>query len=415
MVTVRNAAPTQLEAWASRHTLYVLSPASAYATNPKGTIFLLPKSFRIPTTLHHWPSDRFTSVASVNQPATQIGTSTGTLWYQMSVSLYWLKPAGSNVLPQAMDASTSAQAIFHVPASQLFAVRWPDAAHPDRVLFLKPRTFAMPRIVHHWPSHRFRVVAVYPSKSLRSMGNLISQVRYVTEGRQINARARSAPLKALPPFFTRYADVRNTVGRRLAHTSDVPVYLPQHILSGPYHGPMDVRYNVQNGGFALTIGGGPRRPANSPHIHFGNADLFGTIKGMAWTPAFHARQRYMPFYPRTTSSGTTQTLSSGVTATVYSGQAQQGPVALWNQDGWTINVIGSPGTSQDVVRSQASSIASSLGSQKLPGIHGRATFAIGSGAPSEATYDVKGTRYFIYANGFKAVQLVRQMAIVKPS
>ncbi len=414
LVVVRNAAPTQLEAWAEQHVLYILGPHSAYATNPSGTIFLLPKAFHIPTTLHHWPSKRFTMVAVMNQPQTQIGTQTGTLWTQMATSIYWLKPASSQILPKTMVASTSSKAVLNVPPGQLFAVGWPDAAHPGRVLFLKPRTFSMPTTVHHWPSHNFRVVAVYPSQDVQWMGYLAELARYVFESGRINARASAASLAALPPFFSSYNDVRETVGRRLAHTSDVPVYLPQNILSGTYHGPMDVRYSVHHGTYTMTIGAGPALPANSSRIDFGNSGLLGTIEGMAWTPAFHARQRFMPFYPTTSATGTPHIIGPGVTAIFYPGHASAGPVVTWRQDGWTFNIIGFMGTSARGLSDQASSISSSLRGVTLPGTHGRATFALGSDSPSEATYDVNGTRYFIYANGFKAVRLVRQMAMVKP-
>lgn len=413
-VVVHNAAPTQLEAWAQEHVLYVLGPHSAYATNPSGTIFLLPQAFQIPTTLHHWPSKRFAMVAVMNRPQTQIGTQTGTLWNQMTTSIYWLKPASSQILPKTITASTSSMAVLSVPSSQLFAVSWPDAAHPGRVLFLEPRTFSMPTIVHHWPSHNFRVVAVYPSQAIQWMGYLPELVRSVFESSRINARARAASLVALPPSFSSYSDVRQTVGHRLAQTSDVPVYLPQDILSGTYHGPMDVRYSVHKGTYTITIGAGPALPANSSRINFGNAGLFGTIKGMAWTPAFHARQRYMPLYPTTSTSSTTHKLGSGVTAIFYPGGASAGPVITWHQDGWTFNIIGFVGTSPRLISHQASSISSSLGGVTLPGTHGRATFAFGSDSPSEATYDVNGTRYFIYANGFRVVALVRHMTIVQP-
>lgn len=414
MVVVHNAAPTQLEAWAQQHVLYILGPHSAYATNPPGTIFLLPKAFHIPTTLHHWPSRRFATVAVINNPQTQIGTQTGTLWNGMATSIYWLKAISSKILPQTIVAPTTSTPLFKVRSSQLFAVGWPDAAHPGRVLFLKPRTFAMPTIVHHWPSHNFRVVAVYPSKSLQGMAYLLTSVRYVFESSTINARASAAPLTPLPSFFSSYTDVRNTVGQRLAQTSDVPVYLPQHILSSTYPGPMNVRDSVQPMAYTITIGAGPALPANSPHISFGNAGLFGIIKGMAWTVPFHARQRFMPFYPTTFGSGTTKTLGSGVTATFYPGQTTAGPIAMWKQDGWKFNIIGAPGTSSRLIGQEASSISSSLRGVTLPGTHGRATFAFGSDDPSEATYDVQGTRYFVYANGFKAVQLVRQMTLVNP-
>lgn len=413
-MVVHNAAPTQLEAWSAQHILYILAPHSAYATNPSGTIFMLPKAFHIPTILHHWPSQRFAKVAVINNPQTQIGTSTGTLWNQMSTSIYWLKPASSKVLPQTMVASTSSKAIFNVPSSQLFAVSLADASHPNRVLFLKPRRFSMPTVVHHWPSHNFRVVAVYPSHDIRQMEYLFTTVRYVFESGTINARASADPLTALPSSFSSYTVVRNTIGHRLAKTSDVPVYLPQHILSGTYHGPVDARYGVQHGTYTLTVGGGPALPANSSRISFGSSSLLGTIKGMSWTPAFHARQRYMPLYPTTSSSGTTHTLRSGIRSTSYPGHATTGPVTTWHQAGWTFNVIAPAGTSSQVVAQQASSISSTLRGAQLPGIHGRATFAIGLDDPSEATYDLHGTRYFVYANGFKAVQLVRQMAIVQP-
>ncbi|WP_146038961.1 hypothetical protein [Sulfobacillus sp. hq2] len=414
-ITVQNAPPTQIESWAKQHILYILGPSNAYDVNPGGTIFLLPKAFHIPTTLHHWPSSRFQAVAVLTNPGIQLGTGTGTLWNQMTSSIYWLKPASSSVLPRTISASTDPSSVFTVPAGQLFAVPWPSSAYPERVLFLKPRHFKVPTEVNHWPSHNFRVVAVYPEKDLPGMSPWLNLARVIPEAAGLNARATPIPLSALPSALSNYAAVRNTVGKRLAQTADVPVYLPSHLLQGSYHGDLDVKYSEKNQGYSITIGAGPALPANSPKIEIGNAELLGTITAMPWYLPFHARQDDMPLYPAPPhTQGLSIPLAPGITGIQYTGTELIPTLITWHEDGWTMNFLGT-GVSASIITGSAKSIAKSLVGAKLPGTHGRATFSIGSDAPSEASYDLHGTRYFIYANGFKAVTLAQQMTAVKPS
>lgn len=411
-IMVHNASPTQIELWAKEHILYILAPSNAYDVNPSGTIFLLPHALHTPTTLHHWPSQRFEAVAVLNNPGTQLGTGTGTLWNQMTSNIYWLKLASSTVLPSTINTSTNPSLVLNVAAGQLFAVPWPSTAYPGRILFLKPKHFTMPIMVNHWPSHHFRVVAVYPEKDLPGMSPWLNYARNIPEASGLNARATAAPLPSLPSAFPSYAVVLKNVGQHLALTSDVPVYLPKHLPQGTYHGDLDVEYAEKNQGYSMTIGGGPALPANSSKIEIGNAELLGTFMGMPWYLPFHARQDDMPLFPSpATPKGTTLRLASGITGTQYPGTEEVPTLITWQEDGWTLNFMGE-GVSPGIIAGSAKSIAQSLIGVKLPGTHGRATFSIGSDAPSEATYDLNGTRYFVYANGFRAVTLAQQMAPV---
>ena len=234
-----------------------------------------------------------------------------------------------------------------------------------------------------------------------------------------NPKASSKPLTAagLPHAFPRYSLVVGTVGRLLARSSTVPVYLPQ-LGRHPYPRWMDVRYALKNG-YQLTLGGGTALPANSPKISIGNAEFIYTIMGTPWTPSFHARTLYLPVHPTpTTSQNGTVTLAPGITGRSYPAAQPAIPVLqstmliTWREDGWTMNLYGVGLSSQDVV-SSARQVATSLRSAHLPGTHGRATFEMGSDAPSIATYEWRGTRYVIEAPGFRAVELAEKMCPIK--
>ncbi|AEJ39553.1 hypothetical protein TPY_1363 [Sulfobacillus acidophilus TPY] len=416
-VVVRNVPPTQLEAWAKGHRLYILSPANAYDVNPGGTIFLLPR-FHIPTTLHHWPSRRFRVIAVLNNPGLELGTGTGTLWNQMLATIDWLKPASTVVLPYALHAPTASSTVLQAPPGQLFAMSWPGVGDPYRVLFLEPRNFHVPTVVHHWPSHRFRVVAVYPSTLLPAMNPDLIWVRYISAVPGLHPRAKAFPLPPLPEAFSSYRTVWDSVGQRLVLTSAVPVYLPAPTSWSDVRGDIDVTYQVnpnQIGGYRITLGTGPALPANSSAVNIGNAQLLASIVAMPWGIPFHARTEAMPLNPTpATPVGTPWTIAPGLTGTVYPGSGALPTLVSWREDGWTFHVMGQ-GVGSEMVRGTAAGIARTLEGVSLPGIHGQATFAVGSDAPSEATYDLNGIRYFVYANGFRAVTVVRSMRAVPPT
>lgn len=214
----------------------------------------------------------------------------------------------------------------------------------------------------------------------------------------------------MPPAFESYRQVLAAVGPILARRSSVPVYLPQYHWD--YSGTLDVVFKIQNG-YQITVGGGPALPANSPKIDMGNAETFYTVMGLPWSNGY--QNGYLPLEPAAPSSdrGTLALAQDVVAATypaVHAGtQSSEGSMLVtWHQDGWTLNVTGS-GVGQGIIVGEAQSLARSLMGQTLPGTHGRATFSIGSDAPSMASYDLKSTRYIIEAPGFRAVTLARAM------
>lgn len=171
----------QLIQWNRKRELYeVLWPVDPYSARPPQMIFLLPKSFSIPETLHRWPPRHFRPLAVLNDPGTEIGTGTGTLWIHMQSDLYWLKPANGRVLPPSramIDIGTSPNALSVAGPGQLFAVSWPGPGHPYRTLFLQAVGFSMPSEITEWPPREFRVVAAYPTSQLQSTPELTTSVR----------------------------------------------------------------------------------------------------------------------------------------------------------------------------------------------------------------------------------------------
>jgi hypothetical protein len=167
----RQASIAQLQRWNKERILYSVGwPVNpGYSSQAPREIFLLPKGFSIPTTLHHWPAQRFQPIAVIDDPETQIGTGTGTLWNQMQSSLYWLKPASSQVLPPAGTAlgiSTLPQVVESATGT-LFAVPWPSTQYPNRTIFLRPVGFSLPTAITAWPPKDLQVVAIYPVSALR--------------------------------------------------------------------------------------------------------------------------------------------------------------------------------------------------------------------------------------------------------
>jgi hypothetical protein len=175
----------QLVRWSRLHELYAVTwPTDlAYASQPPQQIYLLPKGFRIPAVLQNWPPKRFRPIALVDDPPTEIGTGTGTLWNQMQTSIYWLKPASSAALPPAganLGLAASQAAVLTVPPGHLFAVPWPSATEPHRTIFLASVGFAMPTVITAWPPANFRIVAVYPMTAAHEAPELQYAVRPLT-------------------------------------------------------------------------------------------------------------------------------------------------------------------------------------------------------------------------------------------
>lgn len=157
--TFHNASAKQMAQWADAGVLYQLVGSDSRSTpGITGTILVVP-TFHIPATIHHWPSNRFQAIAAINNPGLQLGTGTGTLWNDMSHSMYWLNLSSTLTLPTKINVSQSPTALDTVSGS-LFGVVWPDVSHPYRVLFLKSRQTLVPNAVTTWPSHQFKIVAV---------------------------------------------------------------------------------------------------------------------------------------------------------------------------------------------------------------------------------------------------------------
>lgn len=169
--SVKQASITQLTRWNTNRELYAVSlPASS--GHPAKVIFLVPKDFSIPRTISSWPPKGFVPVAVVNDPATQLGTGTGTLWLGMQSYLYWLRPVSAGVLPAPrtnLHISTSGKSVLAVVPGKLYAVAWPTTKYPDRTIFLRAAGgFTMPYTLERWPSEQFEVVAVYPEAVLNA-------------------------------------------------------------------------------------------------------------------------------------------------------------------------------------------------------------------------------------------------------
>ncbi len=176
----QQASIAQLQQWNKERILYSVGwPQNAYSNEAPQQIFLLPKGFTIPTTLHHWPATRFQAIAVINDPGTQIGTGTGTLWHGMQSEIYWLQPATPQVLPPAsanLGLSASPQTV-ETAQGALFAIQWPSPQYPNRTIFLQPVGFTMPTSITAWPPKGLQVVAVYPDSALRSHPQLLLSTR----------------------------------------------------------------------------------------------------------------------------------------------------------------------------------------------------------------------------------------------
>ena len=177
----RQASIAQLQRWNKERILYSVGwPVNpGYSSQAPREIFLLPKGFSIPTTLHHWPAQRFQPIAVIDDPQTQIGTCTGTLWNQMQATIYWLKPANSHILPRAGTALgiSSLPQVVESATRPLFAVPWPSAQYPNRTIFLRPVGVSLPTTITAWPPKNLQVVAIYPVSTLRGHLGLQSSTR----------------------------------------------------------------------------------------------------------------------------------------------------------------------------------------------------------------------------------------------
>lgn len=166
----KQAPISQLLRWNARRELYAVTLPDASGT-PSKVVFLIPKGFTIPDTLASWPPGGFTPVAVINNPATQFGSGTGTLWFGMQSYLYWLRPSNKVVLPpsdKVLDLSTSAKAVLAVRPGHLYAIAWPSTRYPHRTIFLESRTFAMPYTLTEWPPKQFTIVATYSTSALNA-------------------------------------------------------------------------------------------------------------------------------------------------------------------------------------------------------------------------------------------------------
>ena len=271
--------------------------------------------------------------------------------------------------------------------------------------------------------HPRELVMLLLGASLLSGCGFLSAVHSDAAGNASKNNASGAPAShkltasALPKAYPSYSMVVSTVGRLLAQSAQVPVYLPR---LGPLfnHTSIDVLYSLKGGGYRLSLGGGPALPANSPKIGFGNAEYIYTVRGLPWSSSFQSR--YLPLRPKPSAAQYGPlSLAPGITARSYpaasppSSELQEQMLISWHEDGWPMNLYGIGISSQSVV-SSARQIAQSLRGRHLPGTHGRATFAIGSDAPSIATYDLSGTRYVIETTGFRAAQWALGMMPIRP-
>lgn len=234
------------------------------------------------------------------------------------------------------------------------------------------------------------------------------------------ASGGSGPLTAasLPSAYPHYSLVLSTVGRLLAQSATVPVFLPnlgRHPYSGSV-GDIDVQYTLKNG-YRLTLSGGAPLPANSPKISFGNAEFLYSVRGLPWSSTYVSQ--YMPLEPKPMTSQHGQvTLATGIIGTSYpnppsSAAALQGPLLIvWHEDGWALSMDGT--VSSGIVVGGAKQMAQLLNGVALPGSHGQANFTVGSDDPSIASYDLNGTRYVIEALSWKAATLAAKMEQINP-
>lgn len=238
--------------------------------------------------------------------------------------------------------------------------------------------------------------------SVQSSSNAVSGSASPTSTRKPSA-------SNLPQAFPRYSLVASTVGRLLAQSSSVPVYLPKSYTSPHY---IDVQYALKNG-YRLTLSGGPALPANSPKIQYGYAEFLFSVQALPWSATYH--ENYVPLNPTPPSSQHGPiTLAPAIVGTSYPSPPptsdNQSVLITWQEDGWTFTVYGSGG----VGASTAKQIVKSLQDATLPGSHGEAVFTVGTHVPSIASYELNGVRYVIEGNGEETVSLVEKMAKVQP-
>lgn len=213
----------------------------------------------------------------------------------------------------------------------------------------------------------------------------------------------------LPQSFPRYSLVAATVGRLLAQSSSVPVYLPK---SYTYTHEIDVQYALKNG-YRLTLSGGPALPANSPKIQYGYAEFLFSVQALPWSATYH--ETYVPLNPTPPSSQHGSiALAPGIVGTSYPSPPptsdNQSVLITWQEDGWTFTVYGGG----NVGAGTAKQMVKALHDATLPGTQGEAVFAVGTHVPSIASYAINGVRYVIEGNGEETMSLVEKMAKVQP-
>ncbi len=165
------ASTSQLLRWNAERRLYEILWPAASSGAPTKVIFLLPNGFSVPRTFSGWPPKNFSPIAVLNDPSTDLGTGTGTTWFNMQTGLYWLHPASPHSLPTAAELSrlgSSSSRVLAVPQGRLFAVACPTPSYPRRTVFLRSDSFAAPTEISVWPPTNFRVVGVYPISLLNA-------------------------------------------------------------------------------------------------------------------------------------------------------------------------------------------------------------------------------------------------------
>jgi hypothetical protein len=225
--------------------------------------------------------------------------------------------------------------------------------------------------------------------------------------------APGPPERALPPVYSRYAEVVRTVGRLMVRRSTVPVWLPGSLgryLAGRIR-YLDVQYGTGRG-YCLALGVGPPLPANSTRYAVGNAEFIAVIQGFPAALPYHPHPvPYVPLTPPPSLGPWHRvTIRPGILG-FMAGNATTGPWIRWQEDGWTLNVIGAPGVSG--VLGEAQAVAESVASERLPAPHGMAAMAVGTDAPSEVTYTRDHARYVLMANGWRALAWASRMQRVR--
>lgn len=164
------ASIARLVHWNRDRELYAIALQAA-SGHPAEVVFLVPKSISIPRTIASWPPKGFAPVAVLNDPATQLGTGTGTLWLGMQSYLYWLHPVRGGILPTSsakLHIGSSGKAVLAVAPGELFAISLPTTQYPHRTIFLRSVGFALPYTLTKWPPDQFEVVAVYQEAEINA-------------------------------------------------------------------------------------------------------------------------------------------------------------------------------------------------------------------------------------------------------